>query len=99
MSQPRNLETRRGAPRQVALVPDAVATATIVVKKSFVVFPTGAGLWQGHFDDVRDLYFIPYDIEDKYNSAYNAFLLFWTYIILFQVGRSAGTVLTGFGHS
>ena len=45
----------------------------------------GAGLWQEHFEDVRDLYFIPYEDDDRYNSAYHAFLIFWTYVILFQV--------------
>ena len=39
----------------------------------------------GTFEDPRDLYFIPYEDEERYNSAYHAFLIFWTYVILFQV--------------
>ncbi len=59
------------------------------IQPNFLFCIAGAGIWQGHFEDVRDLYFIPYDTEGeeekKYDAPYNAFLLFWTYIILFQV--------------
>ena len=61
------------------------AVGSVVKTWRGIFLNLGAGIWQNHYDDPRDIPFIPHDDPDRYNSAYHAFLIFWTYVILFQV--------------
>ena len=46
---------------------------------------TGSAVWLGAFEDSTIVPFIPFEGEEWYNPYFQGFVVFFTYIILFQV--------------
>lgn len=44
----------------------------------------GSALWLGQYTDSTQIMFIPYESTEQFNPYFNAFIVFFTYIIIFQ---------------
>lgn len=52
------------------------------------IYVTGSGVWLETFDNPKEVPYIPYSTSKEYEGAYQGFVRFWTYIILFQVNTA-----------
>lgn len=48
---------------------------------------TASGIWLSNFEDSTVVLFIPFESLEWYNPYFQAFVVFFTYIIIFQVSK------------
>jgi hypothetical protein len=56
--------------------------------KSDIYIFTGSALWLGQYEDSTVVPFIPFESSEQFNPYFQAFIVFFTYIIIFQVNLS-----------
>ena len=61
-------------------------------------FIAGSALWLGQYTDSTQILFIPYESTEQFNPYFNAFIVFFTYIIIFQVSNITAQFLP-YNHS
>lgn len=56
-----------------------------MIKVLYSFFFSVSAVWLGAFEDSTIVPFIPFESEEWYNPYFQGFVVFFTYIILFQV--------------